>query len=546
MKKFYYLLASSLLLIGAASCEKELKVQDTQKTIDVQDPESHEGKIKMIFGAGSRETSQAGQKTSLASNWDVLWSEGDKVKIYYTGGDGSADFTIVEGVGTTEGVFEGWVEAEATGPFYAVYPSTAAVGISGKIISFNIPAEQSFAENSFGNGSAVMAAYSPEDKNLAFKNLIGLLEVPVTGEGELASFKVESATKNVCGTYTVDATDLKGSITQTSGSKSISLSGLEGVELSSTPKTIYIAVVPNSYPAEDLTVTMTNTEGKEFVQKLGKMDIGRGGLNVDPVEPIIVADYGKCNASDYNTVTINGVVWMKENYACRKYDTDAIKNELTEAFKTAYKNELGEIVIPKAKPSTPTYKDTLRTPYYTDATDRNTWSQRTAAKKQQTSLSEAQVAKMGYLYNWAAAVGVNEDLLRTTDFTGKRQGICPNGWHVPSQTELDALKAYIEGAKGTDTAGSHLKSTSGWYNAGNPSKYPQGVDTYGFDLLPAGFSAGDSISNVGAAGHVLTATPAATRSYKFYYGYGSYTNKTFPTSDGAPRCNGRSLRCIKD
>lgn len=546
MKKFYYLIASSLLLIGAASCEKELKVQDTQKTIDVQEPESHEGKIKMTFGAGSRETSQAGQKTSLASNWDVLWSEGDKVKIYYTGGDGSADFTIVEGVGTTEGVFEGWVEAEATGPFYAVYPSTAALGISGDIISFNIPAEQSFATNSFGNGAAVMAAYSPADKNLGFKNLIGLLEVPVTGEGELASFKVESATKNVCGTYTVDATNLKGGITQTSGSKSISLSGLEGVELSSTPKTIYIAVVPNSYPAEDLTVTMTNTEGKQFVQKLGKMDIGRGGLNVVPVEPIIVVDYGKCKASDYNTVTINGVVWMKENYACRKYDTEAVAVMEAESDWSAYKDKYGNILIPIAKPSTPTFKDTARTPYYTDATDRNTWSQRTAAKKQQTSLSEAQVAKMGYLYNWAAAVGVNENLERTTDFTGKRQGICPNGWHVPSKSELDALKSYIEGAKGTDTAGSHLKSTSGWYNAGNPTKYPQGVDTYGFDLLPAGFSAGDSISNVGAAGHVLTASPSATRDTKFYYGYGSYTNSKLPTSDGAPRCNGRSLRCIKD
>lgn len=33
---------------------------------------------------------------------------------------------------------------------------------------------------------------------------------------------------------------------------------------------------------------------------------------------------GKCKASDYDTVIINGVVWMKENYACRKYDTEAV------------------------------------------------------------------------------------------------------------------------------------------------------------------------------------------------------------------------------
>jgi len=244
----------------------------------------------------------------------------------------------------------------------------------------------------------------------------------------------------------------------------------------------------------------------------------------------------------YSIVTINNVTWMADNLACEKYDTES--EVYTDDPDFYFRNH--NYIIPKAQPSTPTFKDTARTPYYTDATDRTTWSQRTAAKKQQTALSDAQVAKMGYLYNWAAAVGVATDLLRTTDFTGRRQGICPNGWHVPSQAELDALKSYIEGIKGTDTGGHHLKSKSGWYDAGNPSKYPQGEDTYGFNLLPAGFSAGDSISNVGAAGHVLTASPSASRDTKFYYGYGSYTNKKFPTSDGAPKCNGRSLRCIKN
>ncbi|WP_405327351.1 fibrobacter succinogenes major paralogous domain-containing protein [Fibrobacter sp.] len=58
------------------------------------------------------------------------------------------------------------------------------------------------------------------------------------------------------------------------------------------------------------------------------------------------------------------------------------------------------------------------------------------------------------------------------------RGICPEGWHVPTQSEFDVLYKLIGGKS---TAGTKLKTTSGWDEEKN------GIDAFGFGLLPAGF-----------------------------------------------------------
>ena len=90
--------------------------------------------------------------------------------------------------------------------------------------------------------------------------------------------------------------------------------------------------------------------------------------------------------------------------------------------------------------------------------------------------------KYGRLYTWAAAVGKSEEVC---DFghscslpSGNIQGVCPSGWHLPSDTEWDTLFMMVGGLS---FAGSKLKSTSGWDNDGN------GTDAFGFSALPAGY-----------------------------------------------------------
>jgi len=62
--------------------------------------------------------------------------------------------------------------------------------------------------------------------------------------------------------------------------------------------------------------------------------------------------------------------------------------------------------------------------------------------------------------------------------------VCPSGWHLPSDAEWTALKNTVGG---NSTAGTKLKSATGWDSNGN------GTDDYGFSALP-----GDNGTNRGS------------------------------------------------
>jgi len=89
--------------------------------------------------------------------------------------------------------------------------------------------------------------------------------------------------------------------------------------------------------------------------------------------------------------------------------------------------------------------------------------------------------KYGRLYRWAAAVGKSESECGygyTCSLpSGNIQGVCPSGWHLPSQTEWKAL---LTAVGDSSTAGRVLKSTSGWNGNGT------GTDAFGFSAFPAG------------------------------------------------------------
>ena len=80
--------------------------------------------------------------------------------------------------------------------------------------------------------------------------------------------------------------------------------------------------------------------------------------------------------------------------------------------------------------------------------------------------------KYGRLYNWNTAM--NNSASSTANPSGV-QGICPNGWHLPSRTEWNVL--------GNDTK--KLKATSSWNNLWNGNS-GNGTDDYGFSALPGG------------------------------------------------------------
>jgi uncharacterized protein (TIGR02145 family) len=100
----------------------------------------------------------------------------------------------------------------------------------------------------------------------------------------------------------------------------------------------------------------------------------------------------------------------------------------------------------------------------------------------------------GGLYQWAEAVQYQNGASNTTSpnpaFSGNARGLCPSGWHIPSDQEFCTLSKFIDAttnctAFGTSssTAGGALKSTSGLWTSPNTGA----TNSSGFSAQPGGF-----------------------------------------------------------
>ncbi len=99
----------------------------------------------------------------------------------------------------------------------------------------------------------------------------------------------------------------------------------------------------------------------------------------------------------------------------------------------------------------------------------------------------------GGLYQWAEMVQYLNGATNSSSWNpvpaGNVQGICPQGWHIPTEADWCTLTRFIDltvncsavGYSGTDV-GINMKSTTGWYGGGN------GINTSGFTALPGGYT----------------------------------------------------------
>ena len=157
----------------------------------------------------------------------------------------------------------------------------------------------------------------------------------------------------------------------------------------------------------------------------------------------------------------------------------------------------------------------------------------------------------GRLYTWAAAIDsvkLANDADNPQDCGyGKTcevasagsatliQGICPSGWHLPSNEEWSALFTAVGGQL---NAGKVLKSQTGWYSNGN------GTDAFGFSALPAGdryYSGGFDYDGYHAYFWSATEDNSGYAYSMFLY----YYSELAYLGDGSKNY-GFSVRCLKD
>ena len=171
----------------------------------------------------------------------------------------------------------------------------------------------------------------------------------------------------------------------------------------------------------------------------------------------------------------------------------------------------------------------------------------------------------GLLYNWNAAVDTfntayGEISVNTGDnnvvlvnFTGNRRGICPAGWHLPSDAEWTQLINYV-GSQSEYTCGGNgnyiakaLASETGWNT--NTGICAVGNDqssnnVMGFSVVPAGSRSGVSFGEAGDLA-IFWSSTQCTENVTFSR-YLRYDNAEVGMPGYHEKDYGYSVRCVRD
>jgi uncharacterized protein (TIGR02145 family) len=93
-------------------------------------------------------------------------------------------------------------------------------------------------------------------------------------------------------------------------------------------------------------------------------------------------------------------------------------------------------------------------------------------------------SKFGRLYSWTAAMDFDKRYLSSRmGYTINTQGVCPSGWHIPSQIEWNNLVDYLKKQNKDEGSGTSLKSTETWEKS-DSANAP--TNRFGFNALAAG------------------------------------------------------------
>lgn len=201
---------------------------------------------------------------------------------------------------------------------------------------------------------------------------------------------------------------------------------------------------------------------------------------------------------DYTTVQIGEQCWFAENLRSESYENgDAIPSNLSDSD---WENtSSGAVAVYGAGSST----------CYNDSPDGD-------ACDEAWSLSE-----YGRLYNWYAV--------------DDARGLCPSGWHVPTDGEWTVLTDHLGGEF---VAGGHMKTDYGWNVGGN------GSNSSGFSGLPGGYrnSSGYYFDGAGYDGGWWSSSPDGSNAWLRAVN----ANDETVNRGNYDQQSGWSVRCVRD
>jgi uncharacterized protein (TIGR02145 family) len=149
-------------------------------------------------------------------------------------------------------------------------------------------------------------------------------------------------------------------------------------------------------------------------------------------------------------------------------------------------------------------------------------------------------AKYGRLYTWSQTmVGAAS----SNAVPSGVRGICPEGWHVPSDGEWADLAATVAALPGVGTAnaGTALKSKGGWEpTSGN------GTDLMGFRFLPGGNRTANGTYNALLGSGTIASATEASPGMALNRAVMPHMATIYNNTIGEPKGLGLSVRCVQD
>ena len=203
-------------------------------------------------------------------------------------------------------------------------------------------------------------------------------------------------------------------------------------------------------------------------------------------------------------------------------------------------------------------RENLRTTHYADGVliAEGTSSSSTVPYRYRGYVTEAQhlqdpsiFVRCGYLYNWSA---VMHGAASSNANPSGVQGICPNGWHVPSRVEWMQLINYVQSVPrfwcsgNSSYIGKSFASKTNWQNFGTSCYAGNNIESNNatlFSAQPVGtFS--DSYSAYGAYAYLASSTENNSSSFNRISF--QYDRRDYYITNNSSKSNGSSVRCVKD
>ncbi len=221
-------------------------------------------------------------RVQLGENGAPVWTEGDLVSVFYKS-DGNDCYKFTGKTGDREGTLKRTSVGEWSrrgDNVVVVYPYSKSyiISLSANTVEASLPAEQTYAKNSYGIGSSLMIA-TGDYKQFALKNVCGWLKLQFTGSGSISKIVLRGNNgEQVAGNMLVCADDASCILAEASADigddevggaliadddilTSVTLNCGEGVALNSeTPTAFYIALPPQTFE-KGLMAIMYNQDG---------------------------------------------------------------------------------------------------------------------------------------------------------------------------------------------------------------------------------------------------------------------------------------------